>query len=215
MIKIVERDVQKRLFDRSYFFEIDTEIKSIFPCKSGVYPGAYTANIEIYDEIGRMFTVIQKPPVTPYFLGAMIDDERKDLQEEFSNLVASREISIFDSACCVDPRIIMSHTLVWWRCPYKDEEKIKILGEAFTPPPTYEEAEKWLTDNRFIGPNALHEDGYPGQYVYAFETPRTFKNLPEKYLHAIDKICELIKNDETLSKEDKEYEINQWRIPKE
>ncbi len=214
MIKIVEGDVQKRLFDCSCFFEIDTEIKSVFPCKSEAYPGAYTANIEIYDEIGRMFTIIRKPPVTPYYLGAMISYVRKDLQEEFFELGASREIPIFDSACCVDPRIIMVHTLVWWRCPYNEEERIKLLGEAFTPPPTYEEAQKWLVDNRFIGPNALREDGYPGRWVYAFDTPKTFKNLPEKYLQAIDKICELIEKDETLSKEEKESDINDWRIPK-
>ena len=92
---------------------------------------------------------------------------------------------------------------------------MKLLEEAFTPPPNYEEAETWLTNNQFIGKNALHEDGYPGRAVYAFEIPKTFKNLPEKYIQAIDKICALIKNDETLSKEKREYAINKWRIPKE
>ena len=92
---------------------------------------------------------------------------------------------------------------------------MKLLEEAFTPPPNYEEAETWLTNNQFIGKNALNEDGYPGRAVYAFEIPKTFKNLPEKYIQAIDKICDLIKNDETLSKEKREYAINKWRIPKE
>ena len=73
---------------------------------------------------------------------------------------------------------------------------MKLLEEAFTPPPNYEEAETWLTNNQFIGKNALNEDGYPGRAVYAFEIPKTFKNLPEKYIQAIDKICDLIKNDE-------------------
>ena len=50
---------------------------------------------------------------------------------------------------------------------------MKLLEEAFTPPPNYEEAETWLTNNQFIGKNALHEDGYPGRAVYAFEIPKT------------------------------------------
>lgn len=223
MISIVKRNVRNCFFYykiskdeiiESSFFEITKEIKSIRPIKQVAYE-TYPANIEINDNIGRMFTIVQKPPVTAYGLGCKIDDVREDVLQEFFDLGVAKDDSIYDAVCCVDPRIIMVHALVWWRCPYNDEEKMKLLGEAFTPPPSYEEAEKWLIDNQFIGENALHEEGYPGRTVYAFETPKSFKNLPEKYLQAVDKICDFIKNDETMSKEKKEFWIKRWRIPKE
>ena len=223
MIRIVERNDRKRIFyytnskgedAKPCFFEINKEIKSIYPCKNEGYD-TYPANIEIYDDIGRMFTIIQKPPVTAYGLGANIIDVREDILQEFFDLGVPRDIPIFKSVCCVDPRIIMVHALVWWRCTYNDEEKMKLLGEAFTPPPSYQEAEKWLIDNQFIGENALHENDYPGRAVYAFEKPKTFKKLPEKYIQAVDKICELIKNDENETQEYKKYWLKAWRIPKE
>ena len=223
MIRIVERHDRKHIFYytnskgedvKPYYFEINKEIKSIYPCKNEGQE-TYPANIEIYDDIGRMFAIIQKPPVTTYGLGARIADVREDVLQEFFDIGVPRDDLIYNSVCCVDPRIIMVHALVWWRCTYNDEEKMKLLGEAFTPPPSYEEAEKWLIDNQFIGENALHENGYPGRAVYAFKKPKTFKNLPEKYIQAVDKICELIKNDDTMPKEEKEYWIKAWRIPKE
>ena len=120
MIRIVERNDRKRIFyytnskgedAKPCFFEINKEIKSIYPCKNEGYD-TYPANIEIYDDIGRMFTIIQKPPVTAYGLGANIIDVREDILQEFFDLGVPRDIPIFKSVCCVDPRIIMVHTLV-------------------------------------------------------------------------------------------------------
>ena len=194
----------------SSFFEITKEIKSIKPFEQVAYD-TYPAKIEVNDDIGRMFSVVQKPPVTSYGLGSRITDVRKDVLQELFDLGVPKNEPIFNSVCCVDPRVIMAHSLVWWRCPHSDEV-MEILGEAFTPPPSYEEAEKWLTDNQFIGENALQEDGYPGRSVYAFDTPKTFKNLPEKYLQAIDKICELVKKNKDKNMDG--YSLNDWRIQK-
>ncbi len=199
---------------KAYLFELDTEIKSIIP-RANYEHDTYAANIEVHDDKGMLFLIEQKPSITPSWLGANIVDIRSDLQEEFFKLGIPRKYRLYRAVCCVDPRIIMAHTLVWWRCPLNDEEKMDALGDAFTPPPSYQEAERWLIDNQFIGENALHENREPGRSVYPFYTPKTFKNLPEKYLKAIDKICEFIKNDNSLSKEEKELEIKRWRIPKE
>ena len=193
----------------SSFFEITKDIKSIRPFEQ-VACETYPANIEVNDDIGRMFSVVQKPPVTSYGLGCQITNVRKDVLQELFDLGIPKDVSLYKSVCCVDPRVIMVHTLVWWRCPHS-KETMEILGEAFTPPPSYEEAEQWLIDNQFIGKNALQEDGYPGRAVYAFETPKSFKNLPEKYVKAIEKICELVKKNKNMDG----YSLNDWRIHKE
>ena len=69
-----------------------------------------------------------------------------------------------------------------------------------------------LIVNQFIGENALQEDGYPGRAVYAFETPRSFKNLPEKYVKAIEKICDIVKKNKDKKLDG--YSLNDWRIQK-
>ena len=216
MLKII---TDRPSFKNSYYvppyFEIDGDIKSIVPLKPN--PHDFNAVIGVYDTKGLVFEVAQNPSFTPSYLAVSVCRVRKEIQKEFFEKTGKKLIGeIIDfQGMCVDPRVIMVHVLTWWRCPFSDIEKIKIMGEAFTPSPTYEESMKWLTDNSFIGPNALHEGGRPGRDVYAFETPQTFKNLPEKYLQVVDKICELIKNDENLTQEQKERRLNQWRIPKE
>lgn len=216
MLKIIPNDIfKKRSFYVPPYFEIDGDIKSIVPLKPN--PHDFNAVIGVYDAKGLIFEVAQNPSFTPSYLAVSVCRVRKETQKEFLEKTGKKLIGeIIDfQGMCVDPRVIMVHILTWWRCPFSDIKKIKIMGEAFMPPPSYEESKKWLTDNQFIGKNALREEGYPGRSVYAFDTPQTFKNLPEKYLKAIDKICELIKNDENLTQEQKERRLNQWRIPKE
>ena len=216
MLKIIPNDIfKKRSFYVPPYFEIDGDIKSIVPLKPN--PHDFNAVIGVYDAKGLVFEVAQNPSFTPYYLAVSVCRARREIQKEFLEKTGKKLIGeIIDfQGMCVDPRVIMVHILTWWRCPFDDIEKIKIMGEAFTPPPTYDASMKWLTENSFIGPRALHEGGMHGRGVYAFDTPKTFKNLPEKYLQAIDKICDLILNDNTLSKEEKELEIKRWRIPKE
>lgn len=219
MIRIVKRNVRNCFFYyknseekrvESTFFEITKDIKSIKPFEQVAYD-TYPAKIEVNDDIGRMFSVVQKPPITSYGLGCRITDVRKDVLQELFDLGVPNDYSINKSVCCVDPRVIMAHSLIWWRCPHR-KETMEILGEAFTPTPNYEEAEKWLIDNQFIGENALQEDGYPGRSVYAFDTPKTFKNLPEKYVKAIEKICAIVKKNKDKKLDG--YSLNDWRIQK-
>ena len=216
MLKIIPNGItEEDSFYAPPYFELDGEISSIVPLKPN--PHDFNAVIGVYDTKGLVFEVAQNPSFTPSYLAVSVCRVRKEIQKEFFEKTGKKLIgTIIDfQGMCIDPRVIMVHILTWWRCPFDDIEKIKIMGEAFTPPPTYEESIKWLTDNLFIGPNALHEEGYYGRMVSAFRRPLVFKNLPEKYLQAIDKICEFIKNDETMSKEEKEYWVKRWRIPKE
>ena len=216
MLKIItDRPTFKDSFYAPPYFELKGEISSIVPLKPN--PHDFNAVIGVYDAKGLVFEVAQNPSLTPSYLAVSVCRVRKEIQKEFFEKTGQKLLATVCNyrGMCLDPRVIMVHILTWWRCPFCDIEKIKIMGEAFTPPPTYEESTKWLTDNRFIGTDALHEEGYSGRIVSAFDKPIVFKNLPEKYVQGIDKICDLIKNDENIDKDIKEQMIKAWRIPKE
>ncbi len=215
MIRLVQPKYELIMTEAEHAFVLDSEIKILRPIEN-LSRKTHIPNIEIFDDKGHLFSVSQRPTIVPLCLWVEIEEMRKDLKKE---IIEKTGVDIKhdwteDIICCVDPRVLMIHILEWWRCPFTDNSKFEILNEAYASPLSYEEAEKWLTDNRFLGPKALRDEGYPGRRVRPFETPKTFKNLPEKFLQAIEKICELIKNDDTLSKKEKEIEINRWRIPK-
>ena len=144
MLKIIEnKTLSQSSFYIPPYFELEGEITSIVPLNP--HPHDFTAVIGVYDAKGLVFEVAQNPSLTPSYLALSVCRVRKDVQKECFEKTGQKLIGTVCNyrGMCLDPRVVMVHILTWWRWPFDDIQKTKVLGEAFTPPPpTYDEAIK-------------------------------------------------------------------------